>query len=129
MTNEFKHITVTPEPEEDVVIYAGLGAAHSEMAAAETQGISSDEEVAEVFDAASEIHDAAQDAVADAPAASTEGVPGSVSVSSNAAPDTYDDDLTLDDLKSPMPLKQRIVIIAVVICLIGAIVYCLAFMR
>ena len=41
----------------------------------------------------------------------------------------YDDDLTLDDLKSPMPLKQRIVIIAVVICLIGAIAYYLAFMR
>jgi len=107
MTNEFKHITVTPEPEEDIVIYAGLGAAHGETAAAETQGISSDGEVAEVFDAASEIHDAAQD----------------------AATDAYDDDLTLDDLKSPMPLKQRIVIIAVVICLIGAIVYCLAFMR
>ena len=35
-----------------------------------------------------------------------------------------------DDLDvGPMPLAQRIVIVAVVICLIGAIAYYLAFMR
>jgi len=140
MPDEFKHITVTPEAEEDVVIYAGLGAAHSETAAAETKGISFDGAVAEVFDAATDIHDAAKDAAPDAPAASANaatesaaaderGVPGSASVGTKGVPDTYDDDLTLDDLKSPMPLKQRFVIIAVVSCLIGAIVYCLAFMR
>lgn len=129
MPNEFKHITVTPEPEEDIVIFAGLGAARSEAASAETQGIPSDEMASGAFDAATEVCGTTRDDAPDCAATGTGAASESDAAGTGDVPDAYDDDLTLDDLKSPMPLKQRIVIIAVVICLIGAIVYCLAFMR
>lgn len=147
MSDGFQHITVTPEPEEDTVIYAGLRAAHDRSVADGDQDVAAGERALEGRDSA--LADAADVVgVADAVDAGEVDVDAAVEVAETdiavetaevdaAGADTAEtdaasdaeDDLTLEDLESPMPLKQRIVIIAVVICLIGAIAYCLAFMR
>lgn len=142
MVDKFKHITVSPEPEEDVVIYAGLGKARSDDVSEDVPddivGASSDDVLA---DARSDTPNGfAEDAAyADVEAARTttaeredvsDALRAATGSGSAASAERDPDELTLEDLKSSrMPLTQRIVIVAVVVCLIGAIVYYMAFMR
>ena len=136
MGEGFKHITVSPEPEEDVVIHAGLGAKRIAEKPDEAKAL----EVAAAVDAVPEepavpIASAPVSEPAPEPAPELAAVPASVPVPTSEAPakkavPTDGDRLTREDLDAgPMPLTQRIVIAAVVVCLIGAIVAYLVFMR
>lgn len=99
----FKHITVTAPEEDDVVIVAG----------------------------AKEPVDAVADIEADEPAPLPAKAPessGRPPASPGRANEPYRE-TTLRDLEStPMPLAQRVVIAAAIICIIGAVIYYLAFM-
>lgn len=104
----FKHITVTASEDEDVVILAG--AASGESA----------EEVVSAKPAAAQPE--APDEKKAAPSAKSAPKPVRKRNDYREA--------TLDDLKpAPMPVAQRIVIIAAVICIIGAVIYCLTLIR
>ena len=110
----FKHITVTAAEEEDVVIMAGL----------------QDAAVPEGGEIAPE---PAPEAVPE-PAAASEVAPEPVQARQPqrkpAAGKGEYHETTLADLQGQsMPLTQRIVIIAAIICIIGAVIYCVAFMR
>lgn len=116
---EFKHITVTPAEEADEVIHAGV------------------ERDAGADDIASAPPEAGIDAVSAAPPdlASTSSAdkppkPSKPSDCARAASKRAYEEPTLDDLRGdPMPLAQKIVIIAAVVCIIGALVCYFAFMR
>ena len=99
---EYKHITVTAA-DEDVVIHAGVARAEPEPAPAP-----------------------APEPVA---ASEPEPVP-STQPSGRAEKDDAYRETTIEDLETePMPAAQRIVIIAAVLCIIGALVYYFVFMR
>lgn len=107
----FKHITVTAPEEEDVVILAGMA---SSEPAEEAQGVEA--------------------AVVDDEVVQPEEVPQPKEVQSRPVKhskpkaDAYQE-TTLEDLKStPMPFAQRVVIIAAIVCIIGAVIYCAVFM-
>ena len=103
----FKHITVTVAEEEDVVIHAGLGEAP----------------VPEEPEPAPEPVSAPEPALVSAPEVAAKPKPKPV-------PEDGYHETTLEDLQDrSMPLAQRIVIIAAIICIIGAVIYCFAFMR
>ncbi|MBR3182602.1 MAG: SURF2 Surfeit locus protein 2 [Eggerthellaceae bacterium] len=102
----FKHITVTAPEEDDVVIFAGATPAE------EPEAHESIEEPAEVSEPVVQPQTAAPMPAAPA----------------KPKADTYHE-TTLDDLTStPMPLAQRIVIVAAIVCIIGAVIYCAFFM-
>lgn len=107
----FKHITVTAPEEEDVVILAG-------MASSEAAEEAEDVEVAAVDD----------EAVQPEAVAQPEAVQPKPVKRSKPKTDSYHE-TTLEDLKStPMPLAQRVVIVAAIVCIIGAVIYCAVFM-
>ena len=115
----FKHITVTPAEEDDVVIR--VGATGSDGPAEEPQ-VEPEPDPEPV---------SAHQAEADEPAQSDQPVPEPTKAkpSTQKKRDDYRE-ATLEDLKSqPMPLAQKIVIAAAVVCIIGAIVYYLLFLR
>lgn len=135
----FKHITVTAAEEEDVVIHAGLPSRNDERPASEAgEGLagenlmpedsSLEDPIAENAPLAeAETIEAAvpEDALAEKPAPSK--------ASPKARPRKDRDDeyhpTTLDDLQgAPMPKMQKAVIIAAIVCIIGAIIYYVAFM-
>ena len=133
--NEFKHIAVTAADEDDFVIKAGIVNENAPAAApAETVPAPrpSHEEPAPAEHAEKP---ASEESVVDikAPArTSPEQVRTPASSQRSQSPskkgDTYRE-TTLEDLEStPMPLAQRIVIIAAVVCIIGAVIYYCAFM-
>ena len=102
----FKHITVTAADDDDVVIVAGAVEAPAQNAG-------------------------------DAPAAEEPEPSGSKkdsfkkdsSKKDSPKKDAYRE-TTLEDLKQePMPFAQRVVIIAAIVCIIGALIYYFAFMR
>ena len=153
MSDVFKHITVSSDSDEDEIIYAGVrgdrdeaepivdaGASTGEPAGvyggnAVSEAEGSDEEgECPVSDDALET---APTPVAPAPTPSPSSSPAVASAASHASEPpkgvsqkSGDEATEADDLDvGPMPLAQRIVIVAVVICLIGAIAYYLAFMR
>lgn len=125
----FKHITVTAADDDDVVIRVGT-------APKEEPAPSTTDDRAE----------AATPAGAAAPAQGHTPVEGDTPVGARSArPSTAaanrsrkapakkkrDDyrESTLEDLQSqPMPLAQKVTIIAAVVCIIGAIIYCVAFL-
>lgn len=128
MDEGFKHITVSPEPEEDVVIHAGLGAQRFSEGADEAQAEKPDEVKVPVESMPASEPTAAAKAASAEPPASASRAPKSAP--SAKAESSDDDRLTREDLDAgPMPLAQRIVIAAVVVCLIGAIACYLLFMR
>lgn len=107
----FKHITVTAPEEEDVVILAGMA---SSERAEEVQRV----EAAVVDDEAVQPEKAPQP---------KEAQPKPVK-RSKPKEDRYRE-TTLEDLKStPMPFAQRVVIVAAIVCIIGAVIYCAFFM-
>ncbi len=107
----FKHISVTAADEDDIVIVAGIKDDAGNKP--ETPSV---------------------------PAPEAEPEPGSelapkpkAAAQVQAQPDSGRKDAyretTLEDLEhAPMPFAQRVVIIAAIICIIGAVIYCVAFM-
>ena len=115
----FKHITVTASEDEDVVIRAGLGAD-------EAEGDARDGEAVAVENAA----DDEEAGIAGETAAESEERNGGSTASKAAEEAKAYRPTTMDDLDSgPMPAAQKAVIIAAVVCIIGALVYYFAFMR
>ena len=107
----FSHITVTPADEEDEVIEAGLSVN-------QTTGTVQMEEAPDPEPAPAQEE---KPPAAVRPAAPEKGA-------RKAAASEYHE-TTLEDLQAQsMPFAQKVVIIAAVICIIGAIVYCIAFM-
>lgn len=120
----FNHITVTAAEEEDVVIMAGL------QDAAVPEG---DEIAPEPAPEAAPEPVAAPEVApepASAPNPAPEPDPARQPQRKPAAGKGEYHETTLADLQGQsMPLTQRIVIIAAIICIIGAVIYCVAFMR
>ena len=124
-SGEFKHITVNPSEDDDFVIHAGVAAPEAAVeGAAENAAESAAPEPA--------TPGIAEEGVAVA-ASQDEGQPRRKPEGVSAKPRKRDDgyhETTLEDLKGEkMPIAQRVVIIAAVICIIGAVVYYFAFMR
>ena len=117
---DFKHITVSTPDDDDVVVWAGQnGEGNPE------EDISQyDRPVQPVLDERTEERvDPAGDARESLPPAGSR--PRSTKQSPAVKRDEYRP-TTLEDLeREPMPKVQRIVIIAAVVCIIGAIVYCI----
>ena len=110
----FKHIAVTAAEEDDFVIRAGV----SEQPGTESESESEElEEVEMVVDEKTEpeVESKPKPAPARKPAAKKK--------------DAYHE-TTLEDLNSTqMPLAQKIVIAAAIVCIIGAVIYYFAFLR
>ena len=126
---EFKHITVTAVEDEDEVIVAGVGAV-------ETAGTDDVVESSSVVLSETEV-DPAHEPMPESASDSEQAVTPISSEQSKAVPtqrkaarkDDYHE-TTLEDLEpGGMPLAQKIVIIAAVVCIIGALVYYFAVMR
>ncbi|MBE6472868.1 MAG: hypothetical protein E7Z99_04705 [Coriobacteriaceae bacterium] len=143
----FKHITVTAADDDDVVIR--VGAAPKEEPAPSTTDDRADA-AAPAGAAAPAEYDtpgaADNPAEGHTPAGADNPAEGDTPVGARSArPSTAatnrprkapakkkrDDyrESTLEDLQSqPMPLAQKVTIIAAVVCIIGAIIYCIAFL-
>lgn len=107
----FKHITVTAPEEEDVVILAGMASSEPAEEAQDVESAAKDDEVVQ------------PEEVPQPKAAQPKPVKRS-----KPKADAYQE-TTLEDLKSaPMPFAQRVVIIAAIVCIIGAVIYCAVFM-
>lgn len=120
----FKHITVTAAEEEDVVIMAGL----QDAAVPEGDEIAPEPAPEAVPEPAAAPEVAPEPASAPDPA--PEPDPARQPQRKPAAGKGEYHETTLADLQGQsMPLTQRIVIIAAIICIIGAVIYCVAFMR
>ena len=103
MADGFKHITVTAAEEDDEVIVAG---------AVEAPDVEPEPEPEP------------------APVAKPDSKPASKTIPKEAPGDDGYHETTLEDLEgAKMPLAQRIVIIAAIICIIGALVYYFVAMR
>ena len=114
----FKHIAVTAAEEDDFVIRAGV----SEQPGTESES----EELEEV-----EPVDSSEVEVDEKPEPEVEPEPKPAPARKPAAKkkDTYHE-TTLEDLNSTqMPLAQKIVIAAAIVCIIGAVIYYFAFLR
>lgn len=110
----FKHISVTAADEEDFVIHAGSGSAPAPQPQPQPQAEARQETASDL-------------ASKQNPPAS--GVSAPTRQKADKSPRNDYQPTTLDDLKGkPMPAMQKIIIIAAVLCIIGAIVYCVAFM-
>lgn len=124
---EFKHITVTPPEDDDIVINAGVAKS------AEIASSAGDEELESAEAAEGEPEKV------DAPSFESQEEPAKTDAEVAAARKAHDknakkkDDYheaTLEDLQGePMSLTQRIVIIAAVVCIIGALAYYFIFLR
>lgn len=111
----FKHITVTAAEDEDVVIHAGIARGDDDATAPATSGD-------DCVEATGDQHDAGE------PDREADVARLRQPTRSRAKRDDYRE-TTLEDLQSlKMPLVQKIVIIAAVLCIIGAIAYCAVFM-
>lgn len=137
----FKHITVTAADEEDVVIMAGATAVPDSVEASVSDNAK--EEPAGMLP--EDLLPVDGDDV-DEPAGTLPERPRSQEHTSQVADMANDDDAekivqpkrkpqdnyretTLEDLESTsMPLTQKIVIIAAIVCIIGAVIYYFAFM-
>ena len=121
---EFKHITVTAADEDDFVIRAGV-----EAAPAPAGGDTSEEARASAPtpEPESEPTPVPAPEPGHAPVGARTSAPEPKPASKKA--DDYHE-TTLEDLNSePMPMAQKIVIAAAIVCIIGAIVYYFVFMR
>lgn len=110
----FKHISVTPAEEEDVVIRAG---------------VSHEDAVAEPSEPEPEL--AADPEPQVKPETQAQPQQPQPRPKAQSQPKKRDDyrEATLEDLQpQPMSLTHKIVITAAVLCIIGAIVYCFVFL-
>ena len=118
---DFKHITVSAPDDDDVVVWAGQKSAESpegdlselDTSAQPAVGVLSEEPIEPVDEAPK-------------PSARPENAQPRTAIRPPEARRGEYRPTTLEDLeREPMPKIQRIVIIAAVVCIIGAIVYCL----
>ena len=120
-TDGFKHITVNAPDEDDVVIQAGLP--RHDGVPARDSAAAPEVEPAPAADAPVPDESAGADGGADA-------AERKARAAKPARRDARSRETTLADLEGePMPLAQRIVIIAAIVCIIGALVYYFMFMR
>ena len=124
-----KHITVTPADDDEIVVAGDVGSSPGSAARA-TGGQGESGAPVEAPDRGAEPSSAAAGTGAAGPAART----GRQRVAKPKAPAQPKDggyhETTLEDLESSrMPTAQKIVIIAAVVCIIGALVYYFALMR
>lgn len=118
---DMKHITVTPADDDEVIIAGLQGDAVPQADAKETKPAAAHEPASEEPDGREE--------TARAQAPREEAAEPKPAKTKPAARDAYHE-TTLEDLeRTPMPLAQRIVIIAAVVCIIGALVYYFTVMR
>ena len=123
----FKHISVTAADDEDVVIMAGAGEATA-PAPTQPEGEAPAKEAVAPEPAGEPVSDAAVQPKAE-PEPKLEPEPKPKPKPKAKPKDDYHE-TTLEDLQGQsMPLAQRIVIIAAIICIIGAVIYYFAFMR
>lgn len=125
----FKHITVTAPDDDDVVIR--VGAVPKEEPAPSATDDRADAATPAGAAAPAQGHAPAE---GDTPVGARSARPSTAATNRpRKAPakkkrDDYRES-TLEDLQSqPMPLAQRVTIIAAVVCIIGAIIYCIAFL-
>ena len=112
----FKHISVNRPDEEDEVITAGIA-------------VNDDAPAGEPVAATADVAGTAE-VVSQNPQMSEPRESADASAAPSRAKSNGYSPATLDDLKGePMSLTQKIVIIAAVVCIIGAIAYYFAFMR
>ena len=114
----FKHIAVTAAEEDDFVIRAGVSDQHEPEPEPEEQEETESADSAEIVvdeKTEPEVESKPKPAPARKPAAKKK--------------DAYHE-TTLEDLNSTqMPLAQKIVIAAAIVCIIGAVIYYFAFLR
>lgn len=109
----FKHISVTAADEDDIVIVAGI-----------KDDAGSKPETLSVPAPEVEPEPEPESEPAPKPKAAAQ-----VQVQPNPGRKDAYHETTLEDLEhAPMPFAQRVVIIAAIICIIGAVIYCVAFM-
>lgn len=116
----FKHISVTSAAEDEVIV-AGGGAA-----------VGSPSPVADALGGSSAAEGAGAEAASDWAAGRKSDSPCGASGGRDAAAlrDDAHRETALEDLESaPLPLTQKIVIIAAVVCIIGALIYYFVAMR
>lgn len=130
----FKHISVSTDSDDDVVIWAGAEGASSEVpdSAQINQGASSEvrDSVQFIKSASAEACDSAQiNEVSD----SAQPVPAPTPVKRTAQSGVKDQgyrETTLDDLKSePMSKTQKVIIACAIAAVAAAVVYYFVFMR
>lgn len=123
---EFKHITVTPADDDDIVINAGV------VRSPETVSSGSDEDLdsTEAESNTSEKPEIPSSESQEKPA-ETDGASAAARKARGKGAKKKDDyhEATLEDLQGePMSTTQRIVIIAAVVCIIGALAYYFLFL-
>ena len=137
----FKHITVTAADEDDVVIVAGAVDAETPMEEAPAVAQQPDEPAVaneQVAEAPATEAPAVEEQLGEEPAveeqpsaperAAAASAPASKSPVKAPRKDDYHE-TTLKDLENaPMPFAQRVVIIAAVVLIVIAVVYCAFFM-
>lgn len=143
-TGGFKHISVTAADEDDEVIVAGVGALTDDAveepvvsAQAEAAGLQAPEDADDTPDAITELQVEVErepegGSASDTAGSSQPATQEAGAVRSRKQPPAKDGyrEATLKDLEStPMPLAQKIVIIAAVVCIIGAVIYYFVMMR
>ena len=111
----FKHITVTAAEDEDVVILAGATPTGDSVI---TEPATEEPVPEEPVKAQSPVPEPQ-------PSKATKPAP---SKRAKAKGDSYRE-TTLEDLEdTSMPFAQRVVIVAAIVCIIGAVIYCALFM-
>ena len=114
----FKHIAVTAAEEDDFVIRAGVSDQHEPEPEPEEQ------EETESADSAEMVVDEKTE-----PEVESKPKPAPARKPAAKKKDAYHE-TTLEDLNSTqMPLAQKIVIAAAIVCIIGAVIYYFAFLR
>ena len=120
----FKHIAVTAAEEDDFVIRAGV----PEQPATVPEPEPEDLEKLEPVDS-SEVEVDEEPELKPKPEVEPEPKPVPARKPGAKRKDTYHE-TTLEDLNSTqMPLAQKIVIVAAIVCIIGAVIYYFAFLR
>ena len=129
-SNSFSHITVNPAEEDDFVINAGVAKPEERMV--EVPSSPADKAKGPAVEmpanqgAASPEGNAAP--TGQQPTETKRAKPAGKKARGKAADDYHE--TTLEDLDSgPMSLTQKIVIVAAILCLIGAVAYYFLFMR
>ena len=118
----FKHIAVTAAEEDDFVIRAGVPEQPATVPEPEPEDL---EKLEPVDPSEVEVDEEPESK----PEVEPEPTPAPARKPSAKREDTYHE-TTLEDLNSTqMPLAQKIVIVAAIVCIIGAVIYYFAFLR
>jgi len=123
---EFKHITLTPADEDDVVINAGVSKSSAAIDSDSVDERDSADDVENASEGAGALSRESRENSSKIDAAAT----GRKSQGQRAGKKDDYHEATLEDLQGePMSLTQKAVIIAAVVCIIGALIYYFVFLR